>query len=89
MNIKKLFNYAIYFTFKRIVEFFSIILAALSILLIISLLSYSPDDPNFIFPKETDIKNLLGPNGSYISDIFIQSFGLMSFLIPVTFLLLV
>ncbi len=85
MNIKKLFNYAIYFTFKRIVEFFSIILAALSILLIISLLSYSPDDPNFIFPKETDIKNLLGPNGSYISDIFIQSFGLMSFLIPVTF----
>ena len=85
MDIKKIFNSALYFTLKRIVEFLSIILAIFSILLLLSLVSYSPDDPNFIFPKDTDVKNLLGSNGSYISDIFIQSFGLISFLLPITF----
>ena len=70
---------------KRIIELFGVILAAISLLLIISFISYSPDDPNFIFPENTKIKNLLGSNGSYISDVFMQSFGLMSFLVPITF----
>ena len=85
MDIKKLFNSALYFTLRRIIELFSVVLAGLSLLLVISLVSYSPDDPNFIFPDNTVIKNLLGSNGSYVSDIFMQSFGLMSFLIPITF----
>ena len=85
MDIKKIFNSAIYFTLRRIIELFSVVLAGLSLLLLISLVSYSPDDPNFIFPDNTVIKNLLGSNGSYVSDIFMQSFGLMSFLIPITF----
>ena len=85
MDIKKIFNSAIYFTLRRIIELFSVVLAGLSLLLVISLVSYSPDDPNFIFPDNTVIKNLLGSNGSYVSDIFMQSFGLMSFLIPITF----
>ncbi len=85
MDIKKIFNSAIYFTLRRIIELFSVVLAGLSLLLVISLVSYSPDDPNFIFPDNTVIKNFLGSNGSYVSDIFMQSFGLMSFLIPITF----
>ena len=85
MDIKKIFNLTISFTLKRIIELFGVILAAISLLLIISFISYSPDDPNFIFPENTKIKNLLGSNGSYISDVFMQSFGLMSFLVPITF----
>ena len=85
MDIKKIYNSAIYFILRRIIELFSVVLAGLSILLVISLVSYSPDDPNFIFPDNTAIKNFLGSNGSYVSDFFMQSFGLMSFLVPITF----
>ena len=53
----------------------------------ISLVTYSPEDPNFIFPKDTEIKNFLGFHGSYTSDLFFQSVGLIAFLIPITFIL--
>ena len=52
----------------------------------LALISYSPEDPNFIFPENTKIKNLLGFQGSYVSDIFLQSIGLISFLIPFTYI---
>ena len=84
MDIKKNFNKTLDFTFKRIIELFSILLILLSILLLLSFLTYSPDDPNFIFPKNVEIKNLLGFTGSYISDLFFQSIGIISFLIPIT-----
>ena len=42
----------------------------LGILLFVSLISYSPNDPNFIFPENTEINNILGFQGSYVSDIF-------------------
>ena len=60
----------------------------LSILLLASLLSYSPEDPNFIFPENAEIKNLLGAKGSYASDILFQSVGLISLLVPISFFLI-
>jgi S-DNA-T family DNA segregation ATPase FtsK/SpoIIIE len=51
------------------------------------LVTYSPDDPNFIFPENTQIKNLLGFQGSFISDLFFQSIGLVSYLISFTILI--
>ena len=54
----------------------------MGIFLLISLNSFSPDDPNFIFPENTLIKNFLGHHGSYSADLFFQSFGLISLLIP-------
>ena len=36
------------------------------------------------FPENTEIKKLLGFQGSYISDLFFQSIGLISYLIPLT-----
>ena len=51
------------------------------------LISYSPNDPNYIFPENTEIKNLLGFQGSYISDLFFQSIGLIAFLIPITYII--
>ena len=84
MNIKNIFEKSADFTIKRIIEIFGIILIIFSILLLLSFASYSPEDPNFIFNSEKEIENILGFRGSYTSDIFFQSFGLISYLIPVT-----
>jgi len=73
------------FFIKRLAELIGLSLITISILLLISLLSYSPEDPNFIFPENTIIKNLMGLKGSYVSDLFFQSFGLISILIPITY----
>ena len=85
MEINKLFKNISNFLVNRFIEVFGLLLSILSILLLISLLSYSPDDPNFIFPENTEIKNLLGFRGSFISDFFFQSIGLISILASVTF----
>ena len=70
MNIKKTIDKTVEFTLNRLAELTGIFLILGSILLFISLISYSPEDPNFIFPKNTEIKNLLGSKGSYASDLF-------------------
>ncbi len=86
MDIKKTANLLINFTLNRLAEIFGIIIVLAGIFLFISLLSYSPDDPNFIFPQNTEIKNLLGFHGSFISDLFFQSVGSIAYLIPFTFM---
>ena len=84
MNIKNLIKKSLDFTIKRVAEIVGISFILISLLLLISLLSYSSEDPNFIFTENTEIKNLLGFRGSYISDLFFQSVGLVSFLISFT-----
>ena len=86
MNINKIINNFLVFVGRRLIEIFGVITSILGILLLIALISYSPEDPNFIFPENTEIKNLLGFQGSYVSDIFLQSVGLISFLIPFTYI---
>jgi len=86
MNIKRLANKALVFSINRLIEILGIFILLLGALLLISLVSYSPEDPNFIFPDNTEIKNLLGFQGSYVSDIFFQSVGLNAFLISFTFI---
>tara|TARA_B100000579_G_scaffold128005_1_gene103217 strand:- start:6444 stop:8513 length:2070 start_codon:yes stop_codon:yes gene_type:complete len=82
--MKVFFNKILKFTYNRLAELVGIILIASSILLLTSLLSYSPEDPNFINSDNSEVKNYLGLRGSYISDIFFQSVGLVSLLIPFT-----
>ena len=82
MEIKKLASNAINFSINRFIEILSISIIAIGVLLLISLISFSPDDPNFIFPEGTNIKNFLGFRGSFSADLFFQSFGLISLLIP-------
>ena len=86
MDIKKLANSVLTFIVKRLIEITGIVVIFLGFLLFIALLSYSPNDPNFIFPENTLIENKLGFRGSYISDIFLQSVGFISYLIPITFI---
>ena len=87
MELKKLANDTINFGINRVIEIIGIIIAITGILLLISLISFSPDDPNFIFPENTEIKNFLGYRGSFAADIFFQAFGLISLLIPLSLIL--
>ena len=87
MDIKKTANLLINFTIKRLAEIFGIIVFVAGILLFLSLFTYSPEDPNFIFPDNTEIKNILGFQGSFVSDLFFQSLGLISYLFSLTLIL--
>ena len=87
MNIKKTANLLLNFAIKRLTEIFGIVVFIIGLLLLIALISYSPDDPNFIFPDNTKIKNLLGFYGSFTSDLFFQSVGLIAYLISFTYII--
>ena len=70
------------FVKNRLIELFGILLILFSIFLFASIISYSPEDPNFIYTQESiQIKNIGGFYGSVISDFLLQSIGLMSVLI--------
>ena len=84
MNIKDLSKKSLDFTIKRVAEIIGILFICASVLLFLSLISYSPEDPNFIFTENTEIKNILGFRGSYTSDLFFQSIGLISYLVSIT-----
>ena len=87
MNIKKTANLVMNFAIKRLAEICGFIIFSGGTMLLISLITYSPEDPNFIFPDNTEIKNLLGFQGSFVSDLFFQSFGLIAYLIALTFII--
>ena len=87
MIFKNYINKTADFILKRLSELIGVVLIVASILLFISLLSYSPEDPNFIFPENVQVNNILGVRGSYVADIFFQSIGIISFLIPVSLFL--
>ena len=82
MKLKKLADNAINFLINRVIEIIGIAILMVGILLLASLITYSPDDPNFIFPENLAIKNILGFRGSFTADIFFQSFGVVALLIP-------
>ncbi len=63
MEFKKLANNTINFGINRIIETAGIALVIIGLFLLVSLATFSPDDPNFIFPDNIEIKNLLGFNG--------------------------
>ncbi|MDC1053284.1 DNA translocase FtsK [Candidatus Pelagibacter sp.] len=84
MNIRKTANLLLNFTIQRLVEIFGVIISFAGVMLMLALITYSPNDPNFIFPENTKIENLMGFQGSFISDLFFQSVGLISYLIPFT-----
>ena len=72
------------FVILRITELVSLILILVSIAIFLALISYSPNDPNFIVNSSDIIKNFLGLRGSIVSDFLFQSVGLISYLIPFT-----
>ena len=87
MKLKKLANNTINFGINRVIEIIGVTILVAGILLLTSLITFSPDDPNFIFPNDVEIKNILGFRGSFTADIFFQSFGVIALLIPFSLIL--
>jgi S-DNA-T family DNA segregation ATPase FtsK/SpoIIIE len=70
---------------KRLNELIGFVCMAVAVLLALSLLSYSPHDPamNVSAASSGDVRNWIGPAGSYTSDLAFQVFGFAAFLLPV------
>ena len=85
MDIKKIANTLLIFIIKKLIEIMGILVSIFGIFIFISLISYSPNDPNFIFPENVEIENFFGFQGSYLSDLFFQSVGLIAYLVPITY----
>ena len=64
MKLCKFLNKNSIFIIKRITELFGLIIILFSLSVLISLITYSPDDPNFIINNPGNIENLMGFNGS-------------------------
>ena len=52
MNIKKIANLLLNFTIKRLAEIFGILISLAGGMLLLALITYSPNDPNFIFVSD-------------------------------------
>ena len=83
-NIEKIRNFLV----KRLIEFLGILLMISGFLILLSLISYNPNDPNFIYPSSQTIENLLGIRGSIAADFLFQSIGLIAFFLPITLIFL-
>jgi len=72
---------------RRLNEAVGLLLATMSILLGLSLISYSPDDPSFNIVRSPEFNakaaNFIGVVGAYLADGFFQMFGFSSYLIPI------
>ena len=75
MKLKILANNAINFGVNRVIEIVGLAILIMGVLLLTSLITFSPDDPNFVFPNNTEIKNTLGFHGSFTADIFFSPLG--------------
>ena len=69
-------------------EVVAVVLVVAAILLVLSLFTYDSRDPslNSVGPQR-EPQNLIGVVGAFISDLFLQWFGLASLLIPVLLVL--
>ena len=69
-------------------EVLAVVLVAVAVLLLLSLLTFDPTDPNWNLagPKHAP-NNLIGVVGAYISDLFLQLFGLASVALPILLIL--
>ena len=82
MDIKKTANLLLNFAINRLAEIFGVLISLAGMLLFLALVTYSPNDPNFIFPENAKIENLMGYQGICF-DLFFQSI-VTAYLIPFT-----
>ena len=59
MKLKIIANNVINFGINRVIEIIGMAILITGILLLASLITFSPDDPNFIFPDKTKLKIFL------------------------------
>ena len=69
---------------NKLIELSGILLILIGFFIFLSIASYSPSDPNFIYnPENIDIKNLGGFYGSVIADFLLQALGVISFFVVI------
>ena len=68
---------------ERLSEITGVVLMATALMLAVSLLSHVPTDPAWYFKETTPrpTENLIGPAGAFLSEAFLQVFGLASYLL--------
>ncbi len=64
---------------SRLYELFGLSFFAFAITLFLSLLTHTPADPSWNLAVDSEIQNLLGSFGAITSDLFLQFFGLSSY----------
>ena len=79
-NYSKIMN----FTKDKIIQFIGLLITIFSFILILSLLTYFPEDQIIPRSENYEIQNLFGNSGSLVSDIMFQSFGIISYLFSIT-----
>ena len=62
MNFKNILLNTKNIIINKIIQLLGIIAIFFGFLFFLSLITYSPDDPNFVFSESRDIKNILGFN---------------------------
>ena len=69
---------------KRLREGAMLLLLAVAVYFMLSLGSYSPEDPGWSFtgPRE-QVLNAGGPVGAWFADVFLYLFGFLAYLFPV------
>src|SRR4029078_6311319 len=72
---------------RRLNESIGLLLAVVAILMALSLVSFSVDDPSFTIARSSVLQakphNFVGIIGAYVADGFFQILGYSSFLIPI------
>ncbi len=71
---------------RRVSELTGFLLNILGLLLLLSLVSYIPQDPslNTSTAEGVSVRNWVGPAGSFTADVLFQAFGWVAYLIPLT-----
>ncbi|GEP55758.1 FtsK/SpoIIIE family DNA translocase [Reyranella soli] len=68
---------------RRMMELVGAAVAALGVVLLLALFTYSPGDPSLNHATGRAPHNTMGVPGAYISDLLLQTFGLAIVLVPV------
>jgi S-DNA-T family DNA segregation ATPase FtsK/SpoIIIE len=75
--------------FQRLNEAIGFLCLAAALILLFSLISFSPLDPSWNTASgDSHARNLIGMAGAYAADLFLQLFGLGAFLLPAGFIAL-
>lgn len=78
-------NVIISFIGSRLYELFGLCFLVFSLSLMPSLLTHTPADSSWNLAIDSETQNSLGAFGAVISDLFFQSFGMLSYVLPFVF----
>ena len=86
MQLNILLSNVASFMKRRLIELFGLILIALCFLFTFTLALYSPENTTLIYKAEGEAINIFNYYSNATADFFLQSFGLMSFVIGICIL---